>query len=329
MMTQRLLNDPLATLRYVLLVAMAAYFTLVNGDFLSVGNVYALGQTFALLGLVALGLAMTMLAGEFDLSIGAIVAVSGLIMVKLGEQNVMFGAICALGFGALLGLANGVLTLWLGVSSLVTTLGVMILLQGLAVWIEGGEGVTFTHYELTDFVDKQFLGVLSPRSIVTLLCFVLAAMMLRSTRLGRDIIAAGSRRKAALLSGAQVYFAVIAVFVMSGVLSALAGALLSISLGRATSQFGANLLLQAATAAILGGVALSGGIGRPIGIALGVLVLATLNNGLSLIGASTPAILLLNGGLLLTAVLVDGAPGVWVRERLVRTPTARYVPPIR
>jgi len=328
-MIERLLDDPLAMLRSVLLIAMVGCFTWVSGDFLSMGNIYALGQTFALLGLVALGLALTMMTGEFDLSVGTMVAVAGLIMVKVGEQNVAAGAICAVGFGALLGLVNGVFTLWLGVSSLVTTLGTMILLQGLAVWIEGGEGVTFTHYELTDFVDTRWLAVLSPRSVVTLLGFVVAGLILRSTRLGRDIIAAGSRRKAALMSGAQVHVAVTAVFVLSGIFSALAGALLSISLGRAASHFGANLLLQAATAAILGGVALSGGVGRPLGIALGVLVLAVLNNGLSLIGAGTPAILLLNGGVLLCAVLVDGAPGAWLRERFVRTRTIRHLPPIR
>ncbi|HSV53077.1 MAG TPA: ABC transporter permease [Burkholderiaceae bacterium] len=320
-MIERLMADPLALLRSVLLVLMAAYFTAANADFLSLGNLYALGQMAALLGLVTLGLALTMLAGEFDLSAGAMVAVAGLVMVKIGEQNVAAGAACALGFGALIGLANGLLTLKLGVSSLVTTLGVMILLKGMAVWIEGGEGVTFTHYELTDFVDTKWLAVFSPRSLATVACFVAVALMLRGTRIGRDIVAAGSRRKAALMSGARVSSAVIAVFVISGLLGALAGALLSVSLGRAASQFGANLLLQAATAAILGGVALSGGVGTPLGIAMGVLVLAVLNNGLSLVGAGTPAILLLNGGVLLAAVLVDGEPGAWLRERfsLART----------
>lgn len=315
-MPARLLADPLALLRALLLVVMVACFTALNADFLSPGNLYALGQMFALLGLVTLGLALTMIAGEFDLSVGTLVAVGGLVMVKLGEQSPAAGLLCALAFGAMVGLFNGMLTWRLNVSSLVTTLGVMVLLRGLAVWIEGGEGVSFLHEQLTDFIDTRWLVVLSPRSLVTLACFAAVALALRGTRIGRDIVATGSRRKAAVMSGARVPTALLAVFIASGVFSALAGALLSVSLGRAASHFGANLLLQAATAAILGGVALSGGVGRPLGIALGVLVLAVLNNGLSLVGAGTPTILLLNGAVLLAAVLVDGTPGVWLRERM-------------
>jgi ribose/xylose/arabinose/galactoside ABC-type transport system permease subunit len=313
-MYERLMSDPLALLRVVLLLAMAGWFTATGHDFLSAGNLYALGQGFALLGLVTLGLSLTLLAAEFDLSVAAMVAVAGLIMAKVGEQNAAAGLICAIGFGALVGLANGLLTLSLNVSSLVTSLGMMMLMRGLAVWIEGGEGVSFTHYEITDFIDARWLTILSPRSLITLACYLAVALVLRGTRLGRDIVATGSRRKAAIMSGARVPAAVIAVFVASGLCAALAGSLLSISLGRAASSFGENLLLQATTASILGGVALSGGAGSPLGIATGVLVLALLNNGLNLVGAGTPAILLLNGVVLLAAVLIDGAPGRWLSE---------------
>ena len=319
-MLQRFPTEPLTVLRAVLLFGMVVYFTAVKGDFLSTGNLYALGQSFALLGLVTLGLSLTMIAAEFDLGVGAMVAVAGLIMVQIGEHNVPAGLLCALAFGALVGLGNAVLTLMLGVSSLVTTLGVLILLRGMAVWIEGGEGASFTHYDLTDFIDSNWLAVLSPRSVVTLACFVAVAWVLRGTRLGRDVVAAGSRRKAAVMSGARVRPALIAVFVVSGSFAALAGALLSISLGRASAQFGDNLLMQAMAAAILGGVALSGGVGRPLGIATGVLVLTVLNNGLSLVGAGTPATLLLNGAVLLAAVLIEGGAGAWLRERMA-TPT--------
>jgi ribose/xylose/arabinose/galactoside ABC-type transport system permease subunit len=314
-MYERFMSDPLALLRVVLLVAMAGWFSATGHDFLSVGNLYALGQGFALLGLVTLGLSLTLLAAEFDLSVAAMVAVAGLIMVKVGEHNVAAGLICGVGFGALVGLANGVLTLALGVSSLVTSLGMMILMRGLAVWIEGGQGVSFSHYEVTDFIDTNWLAIFSPRSLITVACYLAVAMVLRSTRLGRDIVATGSRRKAAIMSGARVSAAVIAVFVSSGLCAALAGSLLSISLGRAASNFGENLLLQATTASILGGVALGGGVGSPLGIATGVLVLALLNNGLNLVGAGTPTILLLNGLVLLAAVLIDGAPGRWLREQ--------------
>ncbi|MCA0921441.1 ABC transporter permease [Pseudooceanicola nanhaiensis] len=309
-------ENPLLALRWLLLLAMGTLFTLANAYFLAPGNLYALGETFALLGLVALGLALTMLAGEFDLSGGAMVAVAGLIMLKCGTESALFGLLAALGFGALVGLFNGLVTLKLNVSSLVTTLGVMILLSGFAVWLEGGQAVSFANYDLTDAFNMDWFAVLSPRSTLTIALFVATGLMLAFTRMGRDIIAAGSHRKAATMAGANVPGAIITSFVLSGLFAALAGALLAITLGRASSTFGANLLLQAASAAILGGVALSGGVGRPFGVAIGVLVLAVLNNGLGLIGASSPAILLLNGAVLLIAVLAGGAPAAWLRARL-------------
>ncbi|ANT63581.1 hypothetical protein AYJ57_24255 (plasmid) [Salipiger sp. CCB-MM3] len=311
-----LAENPLLALRWLLLLGMAVIFTAANSYFLAAGNIFALGESFALLGLVALGLALTMLAGEFDLSGGAMVAVSGLIMLKCGADNAVLGLLAALAFGGLVGLFNGIVTLKLGVSSLVTTLGVMILLSGFAVWLEGGQAVNFENYDLTDAFNMDWFGVLSPRSVITIVLFVVTGLMLAFTRMGRDIIAAGSHRKAAGMAGADVRGAVVTTFVLSGLFAALAGALLAITLGRASSTFGANLLLQGASAAILGGVALSGGVGRPFGVAIGVLVLAVLNNGLGLIGASSPAILLLNGGVLLIAVLAGGAPATWLRARL-------------
>ncbi len=314
-MKTRLAENPLMILRWLLLIGMAVLFTAANGYFLAPGNLFSLGESFSLLGLVALGLALTMLAGEFDLSGGAMVAVSGLIMLKLGQDNALLGFLAALAFGGLVGLFNGLATLRLGVSSLVTTLGVMILLSGFAVWLEGGQAVSFANYDLTDAFNADWLGVLSPRSVITLALFSATGLMLAVTRLGRDIIATGSHRKAAAMAGANVGAAVVSVFVASGLFSALAGALLAINLGRASSTFGADLLLQAASAAILGGIALSGGVGRPFGVAIGVLVLAVLNNGLGLIGASSPAILLLNGAVLLIAVLAGGRPGDWLKAR--------------
>jgi ribose/xylose/arabinose/galactoside ABC-type transport system permease subunit len=311
-------------LRSGLLLVMTLTFSLANGSFLSLGNMYALGQSFALLGLITLGLALTMIAGEFDLSVGAIVAVAGLVMVKTGDAQPLLGIGLAVGAGVLIGLVNGALTLKLAVSSLVTTLGVMILLRGVAVWIEGGQVVSYANFDAADLLDLKLLEVLSLRSLVTVGCFVAVAALLRFTRIGRDIYATGSRRKAAVMSGARVPLSILVVFALSGGFAALVGALMSISLATASSQFGANLLLQAATAAILGGVALSGGVGRPGGIAAGVLVLSVLNNGLSLMGAGSPTILLLNGAVLLLVVLVDGELPTMLRRavRRVRTPAA-------
>jgi ribose/xylose/arabinose/galactoside ABC-type transport system permease subunit len=291
--------------RLILPIGLLMIFFFLNHDFLSVGNIYALMQAFALLALVTLGISMTMVAGEFDLSVGAVSAVAGLVLVKTGEAHPILGIAFALAAGVVVGVVNGALTRVLRVSSLVTTLGTMILLNGLAVWLEGGKVLAYNNFDEADLLDQAIGGIFSMRSLVTIGCFVLVALMLSFTRLGRDIRAAGSHRKAAEMAGSNVSLALYAAFALSGGLAALSGALTSISLSTASSRFGGDLVLQAATAAIIGGVTLTGGVGTPGGIACGAMTLAILNNGLSLLGVPSSTILLLNGTMLFIVLVTD------------------------
>ncbi|KQV41324.1 hypothetical protein ASC96_18705 [Rhizobium sp. Root1204] len=291
--------------RLGLLIAVIAVPTLISPDFLSLGNIAAIGQSFAVIAPVALAIGLTMIAGELDLSVGAMVAISGLVLVHAGADSTLLGIAAALVFGAVIGIINAYLTLRLKVSSLVTTLGVMIVLQGAAVWLEGGQTASFDNFDLTDILGMTLLLVLSPWSLVALALGCATWFILGYSRLGRDIYAAGSDRKAALMSGANVKPALYAVFIASGVFAALDGVLMAISLGRASSQFGGPLLIQSVTSAILGGVALSGGVGKVTGIFLGALILSVLSNGLSFVGASSSTVLLINGGVLLAVVLIE------------------------
>jgi ribose/xylose/arabinose/galactoside ABC-type transport system permease subunit len=291
--------------RLTLPLVLLLTFFLLRRDFLSVGNLYALMQAFALLGIATLGISMTMIAGEFDLSVGAVAAVTGLVLVKTGESHPVLGILFALAAGGIAGLANGAITRSLRVSSLVTTLGSMILLNGLAVWLEGGKVLAYNNFDEADMLDSAIGGLFSMRSLIAIACFLLVAMMLRYMRVGRDIRAAGSHRRAAEMAGSNVSLALYSAFALSGVLAALSGALTSVSLSTASSRFGTDLVLQAATAAIVGGVTLSGGVGTAMGIASGVMTLTILNNGLSLLGVSSSTILLLNGTLLFIVLIAD------------------------
>jgi L-arabinose transport system permease protein len=298
-----------ALLRLALLVAIVVYFSARATGFLDTGNLFSLMQAFALLGLVAVGLAVTMIVGEFDLSVGSMVAVSGIIAIKTGGDGAGIGLAVAVGFGLLVGIVNGLLTVWLSVSSLVVTVGTQIMLTGLAYGLAGGQTVSYDNFEIATQVDQVIATIFSPRSLVAIGACVVVWLLLRFTRLGRDMIAAGSAREAASAAGARTRTAVVAAFGISGTFSALAGALLAFSLLSAAPTTGADLLLQAVSAAILGGVLLSGGIGTVQGVAAGVLTLTALNNGLSFVGASDAAISISNGLLLLAVVTISaGGP---------------------
>jgi len=304
--SQRLLN---LAIRLVLLVGMPLIFGLSVNHYFSQANLYAIFQAFAFLGIVALGLSVTMVAGEFDLSVAAISTVAGLITVKFGGDSAWLGVVYAVIFGVVVGIANAALLPWLGVSSLVTTVGSMMFLTGIGYWLAGGRVLSYGNLDVSDFLDHNVLGIFSPRSLITVLCFIVIALFLRYTTLGRDIYASGGHRKAAIQSGARVGKALTVGFVISGGLASLGGSLLSLSLATASATMGSNILLQAASAAIVGGVALGGGIGSPLGVAMGVLILTVLNNGLGLLNATSTQILLVNGLLLLIVVLLDGRLG--------------------
>ncbi|MGF6261955.1 ribose/xylose/arabinose/galactoside ABC-type transport system permease subunit [Paraburkholderia youngii] len=312
---QRFLN---LAIRLVLLVGMPVIFGLSVDHYFSQANLYAIFQAFAFLGIVALGLSVTMVAGEFDLSVAAISTVAGLITVKFGGDSAWLGVLYAVVFGVVVGIANAALLPWLGVSSLVTTVGSMMFLTGIGYWLAGGRVLSYGNLDLSDFLDQNVLGIFSTRSFITIACFIVVALFLRYTTLGRDIYASGGHRKAAIQSGARVGKALTVGFVISGGLSALGGGLLSLSLATASATMGSNILLQAASAAIVGGVALGGGIGSPLGVAMGVLILTVLNNGLGLLNATSTQILLVNGLLLLIVVLLDGRLGAVLAAPLGR-----------
>jgi ribose/xylose/arabinose/galactoside ABC-type transport system permease subunit len=148
--------------------------------------------------------------------------------------------------------------------------------------------------------------IFSIRSLVVLALFVLAALLIGVTRVGRDVIAIGSDRRAALVAGVDVESLVVGVFAFSGLCASLSGALLSFALASASPAGLSDVIVPAAAAAIIGGVSLAGGTGRPLGIALGVLTLAVLHAGLNAIGAPPYVNNIAMGAILLVVAILDG-----------------------
>lgn len=297
-----------------LLIGLAVLMAILDPTFVSGRNIYAILQSVALLGLVALGLSLTMIAGEFDLSVGSMVAVGGLITLLSGQDSLVYGMLVAVGFGVVIGAANAIIIQRLNVSSLVVTVGTMIALMGFAFWLAGGRVISTDNFDPGFFLDSQVFTIFSPRSLITIAAFAIVWAVMRFTRVGRDIRVTGSRRNMAVASGARVGVSLFVAFTLSGGLSALAGSLLSMSLASAAATTASSVMLQAVSAAIVGGVALSGGAGGPVGVLIGTLVLATMNNGLSLLGLGAATIAFANGIVLMAVVLIDGRLGDHLKD---------------
>jgi L-arabinose transport system permease protein len=261
----------------LLLVVVAFAATPVStGSPMTTFDVYNALQGFAQIGLLALAIGLTMMAGEFDLSVVGTYAVGGMIAVQAGQSSAVLGLLAAVAAGAAIGAVQGGLIAWLRIPSVPVTLAAYIALLGLAYVISGGLSVTFKNLDATLWVDQTVAGVFSPRSLITLGAFALAAVVLGFTRLGAELRAIGGDRRASRVAGVRVDRDLVLLFTTSGTLAALGGALLSFSFASANPDPGLRPLLIATVAALLGGVSLAGGRGTPVGLLAGALSVALL-----------------------------------------------------
>ncbi len=283
-----------------------------TGFFLSVGTIFSVMQLFATFGLVALGLGLSILIREFDLSVAGIVGLAGCIAVMTGAGNPWLGLLLGVGAGLVSGMVQGLIMTRLHLSSVGVTLGGLLTLQGLTYVLTDNKTIGYPNISVALELNAPIGGLVSVRSAACLAVFVLAALVMTWTHIGRDVIATGSDRRAARIAGLNTDRVVIGVFAASGGCAALAGVLLSYSLGAASPVALADVLATAAAAAIVGGVSVVGGRGSPMGIAAGVLTLCILRSGLSAIGVE-PAVHDLVTGFILIAIAFLDAPELFRR----------------
>jgi ribose/xylose/arabinose/galactoside ABC-type transport system permease subunit len=293
---------------YLLLAAIVIVLEVVDagqGRFINRATAFSVLQQFATIGPVALALGLSMIVREFDLSVGGMLSLAGCLAVMSGGSEPALGIALAVLAGAAAGLLQGGIMVGLGLSSVGVTLGGLLTLGGLTYVLTENTTISYPRMDVALLVNDPVLGVLSLRSIVAIAAFIVAGFVMARTRIGRDVVATGSDRRAALIAGVRVDRILIGVFAVSGVLTALAGSLLSYSLAAASPVALADTLIPAAAAAIIGGVSLAGGKGTPAGIAGGVLVLAVLRSGLTAIGVPPFMHDVVTGGVLLAVALLD------------------------
>jgi ribose/xylose/arabinose/galactoside ABC-type transport system permease subunit len=301
----------------ILTIAVLVAFGAREGTLLSAASVRSTLETSSDTGLVALGLGLTMMMREFDLSVVGVFSAAGCIAVLTGNVHPWEGLLLALALGLFAGLAQGYLIVRLQLSSIGVTLGGMLVLSGLAYVLSENRSLPYDNMDVALALTQPLAVVFSIRSLLTLALFAITAFVVGTTRFGRDLIAMGSDRRAALIAGVNVDAMIVGVFAFSGTMAALAGALVSYSLASASPAGLSDVIVPAATAAILGGVSLSGGTGRPLGIAMGMLVLGALHAGLNALGAPPYAEQIAMGAVLLVVAVADG-PLLLRRVRMAR-----------
>jgi ribose/xylose/arabinose/galactoside ABC-type transport system permease subunit len=268
-------------------------------------NVYDIFQNFASYGLVALALGITIIAGEFDLSVSSMYLLGGMVAVLTGAGSPLLGILAALGTAVIVGAIQGGLIAGFRLNSMPVTLGGYLVVLGITYILGNSKSVLYENYTVGLRLDKPILEIFSIRSLVALGIFAVAALVLRYVRVGRDIRAIGGDRRAARVAGVSVDRLLIGVFVISALGAALPGALLSYSLATASpTNIGFDVLTFSATAALIGGVSLSGGKGNTAGIAAGVLSLSVLQEILSILRSPDYVSSLITGALLILFTII-------------------------
>ncbi len=295
-----------------LLVALAAiilFFALASDTFLTVRNMTnVLGQ--ASLALTAgIGVAIVFISGEVDVSVGSLVAAIAipLITIMNATESLPLGIAGALVLGLLVGAVNGYLVAYAGINSLIATLGTLFILRG-GVYLYTGQTAIPDDVMLESFFqlgNGRLFGVLPIPAAIAFVLLLVFAYVLRHRTFGRQVYAVGGNPEVARLAGYDVKRIKFTCFLLSALLATVAGILLASRLGSAVHVAGLGFEFQVVAAVVLGGVSLSGGVGSLAGMALGVLILSFLANGLGMMDLATEWQLVITGVIIIAAVGFD------------------------
>jgi ribose/xylose/arabinose/galactoside ABC-type transport system permease subunit len=307
----------------LLAVMLVAFFVLpgLSGRSAGTFNVYNAMQNWASVGLLALGVGLTMIAGEFDLGALGIYAFAGMIAVRVGGHGALLGIVVAVAVGGLIGLVQGVIVARLRINSMPVTLGFYIALIGATSALSHSKSVSFSNLDIGATLDATKLEFFSWRSLIAIIVFALVIVVLRFTRLGRELRAIGGDRRASRVVGVGVDRVLVGTFVVSGLCSAIGGSLLAYSLATAVPDPGIAPLTFAVTATLIGGVSLVGGVGSPLGIAAGGITLSLLQELFSVLATPDYVENIVTGTLLVVATII-AAPELVARWKSLRAPRA-------
>lgn len=290
-------------------VIMVAVFAALRPTiFLSLNNLRNITEQVAILAIVAGGMTIVMAAGDFDLSVGTLASLCGVIVADLLIKGLDVGPsiAIALAVGAIAGAFNGLLVAYAGLSAFVATLATMTAYRGLSLWYTGGSTLFSGLNEAFRPIGQGATGSIPNAVLIMVGVLVLAWFLLEQTTLGRRLYAIGGNAEAAFLAGINVRLLRMVAFVCSGIGAAIAGIVLTSRLFSAHPTAGEPLMLNAIAAVFLGMTMFREGEAHVPGALFGVLILGVLSNGLNILQVNSYLQIVLTGVIIILAVLVSG-----------------------
>lgn len=309
------------------IVVMLVIGSQINDSFLTWDNVMTniLGGS-AVLGVVTVAESLLIISGKFDLSLQSIVGVAPMIAahVVVSEDDFgwgiglspVLGLVVLLGVGALVGVFNGFLVTRLGLNAFIVTLAMLILLQGVTLGVSNGQTITNLPEAFTFIGSTELLSIRLDVWIAAAV-FLAAGLFMRYHVVGREIYAIGGNLEAARAAGVRVERVLFGLFVVAGVLAALAGLMLTSQIYSVTANQGNNLIFTVFAAAVIGGIDLNGGRGRIAGAATGVVLLGVVQNILLVSQVPSYWVSAIYGGIILLSLMLGALTGSNQLDRLI------------
>jgi len=291
---------------YIALLLLVILMALIAPNFFSVKNGLNIAQAVSINAVIASGMTVVILTAGIDLSVGSIVAASGVATVLLlnGVIPTVIAALVAILVGALIGLINGAIIAYLALPAFIVTLGALTYTRGIAYSMHGGP-VQIAGESGIESIGNGSIGGIPMPVFIMIFVYWFFWFLLERTKFGRHVYAVGGNPQAARLSGINVKKVLMTVYVISGVTAGLAGLMFASRVRSGQVTAGVGYELDAITAVILGGTSLFGGRGRIFGTLIGALLIGVLSNGLVLLGVPIYTQLMIKGGVIILAVAID------------------------
>jgi ribose transport system permease protein len=298
------------------LIGLIALMAAIAPNFATVNNLLNIARSISINATLAAGLTFVILTAGIDLSVGSIVAVSGVVAVLAanGGAPAPLAVLVGVLAGAAAGAINGLLTAYLALAAFIVTLGTMTFLRGVAYTMTGGEPIVSNNLNFAVIGNGYLFGIPLP-VVVMVIVYAIAWFTLERTRYGRHVYAVGGNAEAARLAGVNVKRVVTSVYVVAGVCSGLAGVIFAARVVSAQPTAGTGYELDAIAAVVLGGTSLAGGRGRLYGTLVGSIILGVLSTGLILMNVQFFTQLLIKGAVIILAVTIDSLKRHPLRRR--------------
>ena len=291
---------------FVIFIALVVVLTILKPSFIQPSNLVNILKQASINGILAFGMMFVIIAGGFDMSVGSTVAFAGILAAMLGQGQypLIVPLVVAMLAGLVVGIVNGVGVSVGDLPPFIMTLGSMTAVRGLALLTSNGKPITGISPEYRAVAANSFLGI-PMLAIFLVIVILICSFVLSKTVYGRRVYACGGNLQAARVSGINTILIRISTFAIAGLLAGLSGFLMTsrVTIGQPTAA--ESYEMDAITACVVGGVSMSGGVGKPWGVVVGCLLITVIANGLDIMGVSSHWQKIVKGLIIVLAVLID------------------------